>query len=416
MAKKLEEHLYRSAHTKDEYIDPASLKRRLHLIAKGVGIPKPDDEDLEGGGGSTGSQGGGDLNNSSHSRNNSSAVPIEAPSQAPGPAPPASTSFNANQAQQQANGTNNVSQDRAQQMLLQQRQNLQSQQVNNNAQQQSIDSSAIPGLTSQDLTNGGDGSNPRIEKKKVILLQQQRRLLLLRHASKCDGGASCHTKFCPQMVTLWKHMKKCRDKHCKVSHCLSSRCVLNHYRVCKSEGKTASCSICAPVMKHIRNNGDANGVGLAGGLDGGVDELDALVLDSNGLDPLDPADIDGNGLADAGSLGGNNTGSLGGNNTNDSTSSLSPNPSIPTAIGGPQDPQQQTNNNNDSLSAAMGAIQQNQPFQQQNQTNVNTGSLQEMQHELQKKQLLLQQVQQQKVRYTASFTWAFFRCYLFVVM
>ena len=40
MAKKLEEHLYRSAHLKDAYIDLASLKKRLHLIAKGVGIPK----------------------------------------------------------------------------------------------------------------------------------------------------------------------------------------------------------------------------------------------------------------------------------------------------------------------------------------------------------------------------------------
>eukprot|EP01082_Thalassiosira_pseudonana_P006313 g5905.t1 g5905 contig20:403092-405730(+) len=45
MATKLEEHLYRSAHTKEEYIDPASLKRRLHLIiAKGVGVPKSGNE------------------------------------------------------------------------------------------------------------------------------------------------------------------------------------------------------------------------------------------------------------------------------------------------------------------------------------------------------------------------------------
>src|SRR6056300_432354 len=40
MAKKLEEHLYRSAHLKDAYVDLASLKKRLHLIAKGVGIEK----------------------------------------------------------------------------------------------------------------------------------------------------------------------------------------------------------------------------------------------------------------------------------------------------------------------------------------------------------------------------------------
>ena len=45
MAKKLEEHLYRTAHTKEEYVDPASLKRRLHLIAKGVGIGIPGEGD-----------------------------------------------------------------------------------------------------------------------------------------------------------------------------------------------------------------------------------------------------------------------------------------------------------------------------------------------------------------------------------
>lgn len=38
MAKKLEDHLYRSAHTKEEYVDLASLKRRLHLIAKANSI------------------------------------------------------------------------------------------------------------------------------------------------------------------------------------------------------------------------------------------------------------------------------------------------------------------------------------------------------------------------------------------
>jgi len=41
MAKKLEEHLYRSAQTREEYLDSLSLKRRIHLIAKGVGVPKP---------------------------------------------------------------------------------------------------------------------------------------------------------------------------------------------------------------------------------------------------------------------------------------------------------------------------------------------------------------------------------------
>ena len=36
MAKSLEEHLYRSAQTKEEYLDPSTLKKRLQLIAHGL--------------------------------------------------------------------------------------------------------------------------------------------------------------------------------------------------------------------------------------------------------------------------------------------------------------------------------------------------------------------------------------------
>ena len=105
---------------------------------------------------------------------------------------------------------------------------------------------------------GGTDALAKAQKKKVIR-QQQKRLILLRHASKCNKGPSCKTKFCPQMVVLWKHMKKCRDKSCKTPHCLSSRCVLNHYRICKGENRTNSCGVCAPVMKHIRSQAAANG-------------------------------------------------------------------------------------------------------------------------------------------------------------
>lgn len=85
-----------------------------------------------------------------------------------------------------------------------------------------------------------------------VIQQQQNRLLLLRHASKCTLGAACTTKFCGQMVTLWRHIKSCRDKHCKTPHCLSSRCVLNHYRMCRTKGQTMICEVCGPVMKKIK--------------------------------------------------------------------------------------------------------------------------------------------------------------------
>lgn len=102
---------------------------------------------------------------------------------------------------------------------------------------------------------GGDSGkyqDPIAQQKKRVIRQQQQRLLLLRHASKCTAGPTCKTKFCAQMVTLWKHMKKCRDKNCSTSHCLSSRCVLNHYRICKSQGRTSSCEVCGPVMEQIK--------------------------------------------------------------------------------------------------------------------------------------------------------------------
>jgi hypothetical protein len=56
-------------------------------------------------------------------------------------------------------------------------------------------------------------------------------------------------------------MKGCRNKNCETSHCRSSRCVLNHYRICKSQGKTATCEVCGPVMAKIkRQERDFGGV------------------------------------------------------------------------------------------------------------------------------------------------------------
>jgi hypothetical protein len=113
-----------------------------------------------------------------------------------------------------------------------------------------------------DQTTSSKFQEPTDAQKKKVILQQQQRLLLLRHASKCKAGPQCSTKFCGQMVTLWKHMKTCRDKNCKTPHCLSSRCVLNHYRICKSNGRTISCEVCGPVMKQIkqqeRDDGNAD--------------------------------------------------------------------------------------------------------------------------------------------------------------
>jgi Bromodomain/TAZ zinc finger len=109
-----------------------------------------------------------------------------------------------------------------------------------------------PLSSSMDFPNSSRFQDPSASQKMRVILQQQQRLLLLRHASKCTSGPQCPTKFCEQMVTLWKHMKTCRNKNCKKSHCLSSRCVLNHYRVCKSNSRTLLCEVCGPVMVKIK--------------------------------------------------------------------------------------------------------------------------------------------------------------------
>ena len=239
MAKKLEEHLYRTATTRDDYIESASLKRRLHLIAKGVGLSK--DGDLDGDFDPI-AMALADALPEGTCQQEQPVQPLEATSQ--GINNPPSSSAN-NQAQGQRN-------------------------------QESICDE---------------------KKKSIILLQQQRRLLLLRHASKCTS-TSCTTRFCSQMRILWNHMKACREKSCKVAHCLSSRCILNHYRSCKSSGKTINCNICGPVMQCIQNGtydlsklGDANGI--QGSDDGGGSDFDLFGGESPVLDTPQQALVQG---------------------------------------------------------------------------------------------------------------------------
>lgn len=141
----------------------------------------------------------------------------------------------------------------------------------------------LSGAPPPGMSSGGVGDpsskyqDPIAAQKKKVIRQQQQRLLLLRHASKCTAGPNCKTKFCAQMVTLWKHMKKCRDKNCSTSHCLSSRCVLNHYRICKSQGRTSSCEVCGPVMEQIKKQESGE---EAGGVDPLTKDQEMPTLDN----------------------------------------------------------------------------------------------------------------------------------------
>lgn len=285
MAKKLEEHLYRSAHLKDAYVDLASLKKRLHLIAKGVGIEKSNTPSVC----SIGSQSSPSLVFQTSSGRNLHDNNTPPESIANLFQPLAATSQGSNlsvEMNQNEVLPSNMAKERAPQ-------SLKAANTPECEKKSEKEGAGVTGGSELDCTNksvgtasstekGGDSSNS--EKKKVVLHQQQRRLLLLRHASKCTEGTQCVVKFCPQMVTLWKHMKTCRDKNCKAAHCLSSRCVLNHYRICKSEGLTSSCAICAPVMKHIRmKEGDEGSIEAQN-----LQELDQM--SEGNMSVLDPFD------------------------------------------------------------------------------------------------------------------------------
>lgn len=268
MAKSLEEHLYRSAQTKEEYLDLSTLKKRLQMIAHGLELHRST---------STGS-GGSSKQNDGMGQQSSQQQQL---------------------LQQMASG--NLSGGSAQQLM---RQASSGQQGNSmvggdsqvgSGQNMGLSSSMFGGdslsgngadIGGSSGMSGGDSSkyqDPIAAQKKKVIRQQQQRLLLLRHASKCTAGPTCKTKFCAQMVTLWKHMKKCRDKNCSTSHCLSSRCVLNHYRICKSQGRTSSCEVCGPVMEQIKRQetGDE-----AGGADPLTADKEMPMLDNPTM-PMD---------------------------------------------------------------------------------------------------------------------------------
>lgn len=311
MAKSLEEHLYRSAQTKEEYLDSKTLEQRLQTIAQGLDLHRAP------GTIQVGNSNPGPFNSTDLSRakgeNQGNSWGRSTPGQG-------LTMQQQIQQQQQVHGNTMVqmqgnltgsniidpwegstngdqSMPTATTQLRGQSLGDRNQNVgwgnapavdmNNNAPIQGDDPMGDHGswsqsaggmedrgeqnqlvVSGQDNNEMGDAGSiinpgypntpkfqdPKAAQKQKVVLQQQQRLLLLRHASKCKNGPNCPAKFCSQMVTLWKHMKTCRDRNCKTPHCLSSRCVLNHYRICKSQCKTATCEVCGPVMAKIKQN------------------------------------------------------------------------------------------------------------------------------------------------------------------
>jgi len=332
MAKKLEERLYRSALTKAEYVDQSTLKKRLQTVLQQLQQQQQQE-----------SSSGGDQQQSQ--RNSMAGGMQQGFPQAPSPSisMQAQAVGSGQQPQPQMNqsggavaaanmiellkkqGIENIPAEKLKQLQQLKARGLVSaealasllkgqqqkgggngggasamSQLQNNWRQASQgsqegggnDNASIGGDQGSDIlsdmgasSGGGESSSSSTSaQKKKVIRQQQQRLVLLRHASKCTAGPSCPTKFCPQMVNLWTHMKRCRDKGCRTPHCLSSRRVLNHFRVCKAENRTASCEICAPVMKYIQaQSANSSGSGGGGGGSANGEDIDALATSADAV-------------------------------------------------------------------------------------------------------------------------------------
>ena len=259
MAKKIEEHLYRSAKTKEEYMDPKTLKKRLQWIAFELGVQKQESELFQDIGiVSTVTSGLPDLNINNIEKQSKQWVSLEAQQKID-----RIKKQNLRLQTQQLRSVSipfiSLQQDKS----TQPDKNAQHYSHNSNPDSKNTASGTDYLVQLQknmdDTLNSiscEEGANCMMEsetQRKKVIRQQQLRLYLLRHASKCTKGALCKTRYCPQMVKLWNHMKtSCPGADCKVPHCLSSRCVLNHYRICKDFNRSSTCEVCAPVMKYIR--------------------------------------------------------------------------------------------------------------------------------------------------------------------
>ena len=98
----------------------------------------------------------------------------------------------------------------------------------------------------------GAGGGRQIANRQQVLRHQQQRLLLLRHAAKCqhEDGKCPVTPHCAGMKRLWKHIAECKNQKCLVPHCVSSRYVLSHYHRCKD----VRCPVCGPVREAIHRS------------------------------------------------------------------------------------------------------------------------------------------------------------------
>jgi E1A/CREB-binding protein len=118
--------------------------------------------------------------------------------------------------------------------------------------QQASAAAAVPDLTQAPIGGPPGTSSRNVSDRQQVLRHQQQRLLLLRHAAKCqhEDGRCPVTPHCAGMKRLWKHIAECKNQKCLVPHCVSSRYVLSHYHRCKD----VRCPVCGPVREAIHRS------------------------------------------------------------------------------------------------------------------------------------------------------------------
>ena len=223
MAKRLEESLYRSAKSFEEYNDSNTLKHRLQQLALNIGMKSKKLKQQQQQGVPVQPQ---------------APAPIQPPQQfarppvAAAPAPvqpiaPQRPPAVAAAAPQQPRTLVNMSE------------------IN------PMMNAPAPPPAAPPAAAAAASSSKRADRQQVLRHQQQR-LLLLRHAAKCqhEDGKCAVTPHCAGMKRLWKHIAECKDQKCMVPHCVSSRYVLSHYHRCKD----VRCPVCGPVREAIHRS------------------------------------------------------------------------------------------------------------------------------------------------------------------
>ena len=88
------------------------------------------------------------------------------------------------------------------------------------------------------------------EQQRVYISKQQRWLLLLRHASKCNvpQGTCSATPHCTVAKQLVQHVTQCQASQCTYPRCVAARDLLRHHMRCTEQ----KCVICTPVREYMQ--------------------------------------------------------------------------------------------------------------------------------------------------------------------